>query len=163
MNCEELFLIHKDTYIDHIKEKIQLYSMVRQLANMVKNLPSNRGSAELTRLGAAFDRKSEEMFKSWNIPGSYLIFGDEDDLTGIMLDELLPPEAAGYVFCESGRDEYCRNKDACPCCAENRTDDKNKNTDKNDNKTNIGKLFTILGEGMHSIFGDDVIVHVFTK
>lgn len=163
MNYENLFLIHEDTYIDHINEKIQLYSMVKQLTNMVKTLPSNRGSAELTRLAATFDKKSDEMFKSWNIPASYLIFGDEDDLTGIMLDELLSPEAAGFVFCEGDCEECCRNEEACPCCAESNPDNENDNTDDEDNTPDVGELFTLLGEVMHSIFGDNVTVHVITE
>ena len=163
MNHENLYLIHEDTYIDHINEKVQLYSMVKQLANVVKTLPSNRGSAELTRLAATFDKKSEEMFKSWNIPASYLVFGDEDDLTGIMLDELLPPEAAGFVFCEDDCEECCRNEEACPCCDIEDDTANEEVTTKERQDENIGEMFAAFGEVLHSIFGDNITVHVFTE
>ena len=151
MNCENLFLIHEDTYIDHINEKIRLYSMVQQLASMVKALPSNRGSAALTRLATTLDKESEEMFKSWGIPGSYLLFGNSDDLTGVMLDELLTPEAAGYVHCGGDCKECCRNEDAL-----------GKEIKASDG-ADIGKLFTLIGEVMRSIFGDSIAIHICTE
>ena len=159
MNCENLFLIHEDTYIDHINEKIRLYSMVRQLASMVKALPSNRGSAALTRLATTLDKESEEMFKSWGIPGSYLLFGNPEDLTGVMLDELLPPEAAGYVHCGGDCKECCRNEDACPCHTEGNPGKENNASDGAD----IGELFTLIGEVMRSIFGDSIAIHICTE
>ena len=151
MNCENLFLIHEDTYIDHINEKIRLYSMVQQLASMVKALPSNRGSAALTRLATTLDKESEEMFKSWGIPGSYLLFGNSDDLTGVMLDELLTPEAAGYVHCGGDCKECCRNEDAL-----------GKEIKASDG-ADIGELFTLIGEVMRSIFGDSIAIHICTE
>ena len=151
MNCENLFLIHEDTYIDHINEKIRLYSMVQQLASMVKALPSNRGSAALTRLATTLDKESEEMFKSRGIPGSYLLFGNSDDLTVVMLDELLTPEAAGYVHCGGDCKECCRNEDAL-----------GKEIKASDG-ADIGELFTLIGEVMHSILGDSVTIHIRTE
>ena len=151
MNCENLFLIHKDTYIDHINEKIRLYSMVRQLASMVKVLPSNRGSAALNRLATTLDKESEEMFKSWGIPGSYLLFGNSDDLTSVMLDELLTPEAAGYVHCGGDCKECYRNEDAL-----------GKEIKASDG-ADIGELFTLIGEVMRSIFGDSIAIHICTE
>ena len=151
MNCENLFLIHEDTYIDHINEKIRLYSMVQQLASMAKALPSNRGSAALTRLATTLDKESEEMFKSWGIPGSYLLFGNSDDLTGVMFDELLTPEAAGYVHFGGDCKECCRNEDAL-----------GKEIKASDG-ADIGELFTLIGEVMHSILGDSVTIHIRTE
>ena len=116
MNRNEIHLIHEDTYINHINEKIQMYSMVRQLAHMVKNLPSNRGSRDLSKMAAIFEKRCDEMFKEWNIPGSYLIFGDEDDLEYLMNEELARPEAVGYVFCDEDCDECCPCGECCPCC-----------------------------------------------
>ena len=118
---------------------------------MVKALPSNRGSAALTRLATTLDKESEEMFKSWGIPGSYLLFGNPEDLTGVMLDELLTPEAAGYVHCGGDCKECCRNEDAL-----------GKEINASDG-ADIGELFTLIGEVMHSILGDSVTIHIRTE
>ena len=157
MNYEALYLIHEDTYLDHINEKLKLYAMVRQLAHMVQKLPSNRGNSELSQMATLFEKKSTEMFESWNIPESYLISGDEDDLTDLMLDELLPPEAAGFVYCGGDCDD-------CRCCeADDDCDNEESNKSEYGNERDIGALFTMLGEVMHSIFGNKVTVHVFTE
>lgn len=166
MNHEKVYLIHEGTYIDHINEKVQLYSMVKQLNHLVKNLPSNRGSKDLSRMAAVFEKRSEEMFKSWNIPGSYLIFGDEADLTGLMTAELSPPELAGYVHCDGDCNECCPCGECEPCCEieDDETDMADRTQpDESNGEENIGELFTMLGEVMHAIFGDNVTVHVFTE
>lgn len=166
MNRNEIYLIHEDTYINHINEKIQMYSMVRQLAHMVKNLPSNRGSRDLSKMAAIFEKRCDEMFKEWNIPGSYLIFGDEDDLEYLMNEELARPEAVGYVFCDEDCDECCPCGECCPCCEIDEEDEEKSEPEKDNeskDEADIGELFTMLGEVMHSIFGDKVTVHVFTE
>lgn len=165
MNHENLYLIHEDTYIDHINEKVQLYSMVKQLNHLVKNLPSNRGSKDLSRMAAVFEKRSEEMFKTWNIPGSYLIFGDESDLEHLMNEELAHPEDVGYVFCDENCDECCPYGESCPCCDTEDEDDtaSAEVTAKKGHDENIGEMFAALGEVLHSIFGDNITVHVFTE
>lgn len=134
--------------------------MLKQLTHMVKHLPANRGSKDLSKLAAVMEKRSDEMFKSWNIPGSYLLFGDEADLTYLMHEELCPPEMAGYVLCDGDCDE------CCPCCEIEEEDAGTDESDKSgddENEADIGELLTMLGEVMHSIFGDSVTVHVFTE
>ena len=111
-------------------------------------------------MAAIFEKRCDEMFKEWNIPGSYLIFGDEDDLEYLMNEELARPEAVGYVFCDEDCDE------CCPCCEIDEDDEKESEPEKANESTDdadIGELFTMLGEVMHSIFGDNITVHVFTE
>ena len=166
MNNENLYLIHEETYVAHINEKVQLYSMLKQLAHMVKHLPANRGSKDLTKLAAVMEKRSDEMYKSWNIPGSYLLFGDEADLTYLMNEELCPPEMAGYVICNGDCDECCPCGEDCPCCEIGEEDAEIDELDKSgddENESDIGELFAMLGEVMHSIFGDSVTVHVFSE
>ena len=166
MNNEKLYLIHEDTYVAHINEKVQLYSMLKQLAHMVKHLPTNRGSKDLTKLAAVMEKRSDEMFKSWNIPGSYLLFGDEADLTYLMNKELCPPEMADYVLCDGDCDECCPCGEDCPCCEIEEEDDGANEPDESgadENEADIGELLTMLGEVMHSFFGDSVTVHVFSE
>ena len=44
----EMYLIHKDDYINHIDNQIRLYVMVKQLAVNIKRLAPNRGSKKIT-------------------------------------------------------------------------------------------------------------------
>ena len=165
MNRENLYLIHEDTYLYHINEKVQMYSMLKQLIHRVKNLPSNRGSKDLTRMAAFFERHSEEMFKEWNIPGSYLILGDEADLEHLMNEELACPEDVGYVFCEENCDECCPCGECCPCCEDDEDIALEPDKDEADeaDAENMGEMFAVLGEVLHSLFGDNVSVHVFRE
>ena len=148
MNYEALYLIHEDTYLNHINEKIQLYAMVRQLAYMVKHLPSNRGNSELSHMAELFEKKSTDMFNSWNIPESYLISSDEDDLAYLMHNELTLPEAAGFVYCGGDCDE-------CLCGEE---DD-----EIEDEESEAPELEALLGKLLQCLTGEDVEVHIICK
>lgn len=163
MNHEELYLIHEDTYFKHIDEKIQLFSMVHALIHAIKDLPSNRGNANLTRMAEFFDRKSKKMFEEWNIPVSYLMFRDNSCLLDTMLEELLLPETAGYVLCDGACDDCCRNEDACPCCGDEHADSPAGNS-KNDmddkDEVEIGALFETFIEVMNAILGGTATLHV---
>jgi hypothetical protein len=117
---------------------------------MVRNLPSNRGNGELTRLAAVFEKKSEELFKSWNIPGSYLIFGNETDLAYLMNMELVSPEDAGYVLC--GGECECDDKEKAGSFA---------NYCEAPVTENAGELPVLLSEMIRMVLGDNIIVHVF--
>jgi hypothetical protein len=49
----------------------------------------------------AFSPKIRELWAGWNIPSSYLVSGELDDLADVMDDELMEPEDAGYFSAES--------------------------------------------------------------
>ena len=167
MNHEEMYLISEDTYINHINEKVRLYSMVKQLSRMVSRLPANRGSKELSEMAATFTKRSEEMFKSWGIPGSYLLFGDEEDLYNLMESELFVPEENGYVLCDSEREECYPFDDGERCCdyAEQIEKGISNNADKESKNTepDAGEFFGTLSEVMHTLFGDKVTVHIISE
>ena len=93
----ELYLIHREDYIRHIDDKVRLYSMLKQINHMIARLPNNRGNKELSNIAACFDKISEEMFRSWGIPKTYLVFGCKADLSDLMENELIAPEDAGYI------------------------------------------------------------------
>ena len=177
MNHENLYLIHEDTYIDHINEKVQLYSMVKQLCHMVKNLPDTHSSKGLNKLAAVFEERSEAMFKTWNIPGSYLVFGKEEDLVERISEDLWIPEILGYYHRDDLCDDCCPCGDECHYCVESDDGDEefdqadatdetavdNRTEDDEVSAENIGEMFAALGEVLHSIFGDNITVHVFTE
>lgn len=172
MKRDDLYLIYEDTYIDHINEKVQLYSMVKQLCHTVKNLPSNCGSKDLSKIAAVFEKRSEEMFKSWNIPGSYLVFGEEDDLTDRIVEDLWVPEVLGYYHKDDLCDDCCPCGDDCPCCEEideaektdsGEADEADNEAVNDDEAADIKELFEGLLEAMQAVFGDKVTVHVFTE
>ena len=77
----EMYLIHKDDYINHIDNQLHLYVMVKQLALHINRLAPNRGSKKISDMARHYNALAESMFKSLGIPKSYLLFGDEDALT----------------------------------------------------------------------------------
>ena len=143
----ELYLIHHEDYVSHIDDKVQLYSMLKQITHMISRLPSNRGNKELTDMAVCFDIISEEMFRSWGIPKSYLVFGHKAALSKLMDNELIAPEDAGYVCDdEDGDDEdEC---DGCECCA----------GDEDDEVDTFAEDMATLASVLHSIFGDSVSI-----
>lgn len=148
MNRDELYLISEEAYLSHINDKVRLYAMLKQLTMSIRELPSNRGNKRLSHLASVFGSRSEEMFRSWGIPESYLIFGDENALRDLMDSELFDPEEMGLVPC-----------DECDCGNEKAE----KPNAKEAGASDIGGMLDILGEVMHTLFGDNVTVHVFKE
>ena len=87
MNNEH-YLIHKDDYIKHIDDKFQLFMMVQGLTNLVSKLPPDDKNIPAIVLAKHHRKESEDMFKTWGIPRSYMIFGSEADLADLMENEL---------------------------------------------------------------------------
>jgi hypothetical protein len=98
---DDIFMIHLDDYIQHIDDKLTLYAMLRQLEAAIRMLPKCRDTAQVRGQMEAFSPKIREMWAGWNIPSSYLVSGELDDLTDVMDDELMEPEDAGYFSAES--------------------------------------------------------------
>ena len=151
----EMYLIHGDDYLSHIEDKVHLYSMLKQLNHQIARLPSNRGCKELSVLAAQYDEIAEEMFRSWGIPKSYLVFRNDDALAELMENELIDPEDAGFVACD------------CPCCEEaaldDETDDTGEEPDAGDETDAFANAMAALATALHSIFGDDVAVHIMVE
>jgi hypothetical protein len=98
---DDIFMIHLDDYIQHIDDKLTLYAMLRQLEAAIRMLPKCRDTAQVRGQMEAFSPKIREMWAGWNIPSSYLVSGELDDLADVMDDELMEPEDAGYFSAES--------------------------------------------------------------
>ena len=143
----ELYLIHREDYISHIDDKVRLYSMLKQINHMIARLPNNRGNKELSNIAACFDKISEEMFRSWGIPKSYLVFGHEAALSKLMENELIAPEDAGYVCDDEDDEDEC---DGCECCAD----------EGEEEVDTFAEDMATLASVLHNIFGDSVSIQI---
>jgi len=157
MNNEH-YLIHKADYISHIDDKFQLFMMLQGLANLVSKLPPNERNIPAIALAKHHRKESEEMFKTWGIPRSYMIFGGEGDLAELMENELIAPEDAGYypIDDDCKCDFECRCGCCHGCCSDE--DDEDGEPDKNEDCSELEKILSSL---THNIFGDDVTVFIF--
>ena len=150
----EMYLIHSEDYISHINDKVRLYSMMKQLTHMIGKLPIKNSTDELIKLYTRYDELAEEMFRSWGIPKSYLIFGKMEDLSELMENELISPEDAGYVPCE-----------CCSCCGDEANiedEDYEEDVDPNDelDAAVFAYMMETVSEILHNMFGDKVSIHI---
>ena len=151
MNSEH-YLIHKDDYISHIDDKFQLFMMLQGLVNLVSKLPPNEKNIPAIVLAKHHHKVSEEMFKTWGIPRSYMVFGSEADLAELMENELIAPEDAGYypIDDEGECDSECR----CGCCCDCCSDEDDEEIDE------FAEAMADLSAFIHDIFGDNVTIHI---
>ncbi|MBO5127177.1 MAG: hypothetical protein J6D10_06370 [Clostridia bacterium] len=150
----EMYLIHSEDYISHINDKVRLYSMMKQLTHMIGKLPIKNSTDELIKLYTRYDELAEEMFRTWGIPKSYLIFGKMEDLSELMENELISPEDAGYVPCE-----------CCSCCGDEANiedEDYEEDVDPNDelDAAVFAYMMETVSEILHNMFGDKVSIHI---
>ena len=149
---DETYLIQKSDYIRHINEKVMLYSFVKQLTHHIGKMKPIRGNESLIKMAKCYDTAAENLFNSWGIPKSYLVFDNKEDLAELMENELIEPEEAGYFFCD---DECCCGNCECCCEAEDYDDDEEIDEDEN-----FAEMMAELSSFIHSIFGDNVSVHI---
>ena len=154
-----LYLIHEEDYLRHIDEKVQLYSFVKQLAHHVTKMKSDRGNEQLIKMAKYYDAAAENLFHSWGIPKSYLVFGKKEDLAELMENELIAPEEAGFYPGDDGCTCHCPY-----CCeAEDKEPDEGYDADSNDETDaddELAEMMEALSSFIHSIFGDNVSVHI---
>ena len=153
--CIKEYLIHEDDYIRHINEKVMLYSFVKQLTHHIGKMKPIRGNESLIKMAKCYDTAAENLFNSWGIPKSYLVFDNKEDLAELMENELIEPEEAGYFFCD---DECCCGNCECCCEAEDYDDDEEIDEDEN-----FAEMMAELSSFIHSIFGDNVSVHIVVE
>ena len=150
--CNNEYLIHEDDYIRHINEKVMLYSFVKQLTHHIGKMKPIRGNESLIKMAKCYDTAAENLFNSWGIPKSYLVFDNKEDLAELMENELIEPEEAGYFFCD---DECCCGNCECCCEAEDYDDDEEIGEDED-----FAEMMAALSSVIHNIFGDNVSVHI---
>ena len=91
----EMYLIHKDDYLNHIDNQLRLYVMVKQLALNIKRLAPNRGSKKISDMANNYNAIAESLFKSLGIPKSYILFGDEASLAELAACHVPPISKSG--------------------------------------------------------------------
>ena len=153
--CIKEYLIHEDDYIRHINEKVMLYSFVKQLTHHIGKMKPIRGNESLIKMAKCYDTAAENLFNSWGIPKSYLVFDNKEDLAELMENELIEPEEAGYFFCD---DECCCGNCECCCEAEDYDDDEEIDEDED-----FAEMMAALSSVLHNIFGDNVSVHIVVE
>ena len=76
-------MIDSAMYEDIVRERVMLYSFIRQIAFQARRLGSQRDICHLQELAHLYGEQAEEMFGCWDIPMRFLAFGDPEDLAGI--------------------------------------------------------------------------------
>lgn len=148
----KMYLIHEEDYIQHIDEKAMLYSFVKQLAYLAEKMKPTHENASLLKMAKYFDATAEELFSTWGIPKSYLVFGKKEELMELMENELIAPEDASFYPC--GEDCPCGSR----CCDE--ADSDNADEDEDDE---FAEMVEVLSALIHKVFGDNVSVHVLME
>ena len=88
MNYEEVCLVHKEDYLRHIQEKLELYHYARQLAALAQTLPDTADCFLLKAAAASVNARCEALFDAWCISSC--------DLESLLENELISPEEGGY-------------------------------------------------------------------
>ena len=148
----EMYLIHGEDYLAHVNDKIRLYAMMKQLNHMIGKLPVNDCTKEIIKLSDRFDGLTEEMYRGWGIPKSYLVFGKMEDLSELMENELIAPEDAGYEPCDC-----CGDCEDCCCCCD---DEDAKDDEYEENVEDFAEMMSELTSVIHNLFGDGVAIHI---
>jgi len=154
-----VYLIHEDDYIKHINEKVMLYSFVKQLTHHLVRMKHTRETEGVARMAKNFDIAAENLFDSWGIPKSYLVFDNKEDLAELMENELIAPEDAGYYPCDDECDNFCPCN--CKICCE--AEDEYEEDDDDNEDEYVAELIGELTTFIHSIFGDNVSVHIIVE
>lgn len=89
MNIQKVYLIDSNMYEDIVRERVMLYTFVKQLAYAAKRLNSQEAIKHLQEMAYIYGEQAENLFDCWDIPGRFLAFGNSADLTGIKRIELL--------------------------------------------------------------------------
>ena len=154
-----VYLIHEEDYIKHINEKMMLYSFVKQLTHHIGRMKPTRANEAIMKMAGTYAGIAENLFDSWGIPKSYLVFDDKEALAELMENELIAPEDAGYYPCDDECGCFPCICGGCCCCeAEDEYDEDDENEDEH-----IAEMMAELSSFIHSIFGDSVSVHIVVE
>lgn len=88
----ELYLIHEDDYLDHIDDKLEMYSLLLETVRTLRADLTKGETAQAVRDLCACEQEAHTLFESWDIPDEYVESGDPDDLAQLMEAELLPAD-----------------------------------------------------------------------
>lgn len=159
MNHEH-YLIHKDDYISHIDDKAKLYCFLTQLCHHVTKMKMTPANEHICKMAKHFYIEADKMFDSWGIPASYLVFDNESDLAELMENELIAPEDAGYYPVDDDEDDGCDFECRCGCCCGSCPDEYYDEDEDDEDIDDFAEAMAELSAHIHSIFGDNVTVHI---
>lgn len=86
----ELYLIHLDDYLSHIDHKLEMYELLLELVDDLREDLTVGEASQAVRTLCAYEQQAHVLFERWTIPDSYKESGDPDDLSQLMKRELLP-------------------------------------------------------------------------
>lgn len=84
------YVIDSKIYENHIKDEVHLYGLLHQLAFLAGKVEDDEDMEDLIEMATRYGVIAEEKFRSWHIPGRYLVFGDRADLAEKKAAELVP-------------------------------------------------------------------------
>ncbi len=84
------YVIDSKTYENHIRDEVQLYGLLHQLAFLAGKVEDDEDVEDLIEMARRYGETAEEKFREWRIPGRYLVFGDRADLAERKAAELVP-------------------------------------------------------------------------
>ena len=90
MEQEKLYVIEEKTYEAHIDEEVHLYGLLHQLAFLAGKIKDREDVEAFIAAAKRYGQIADDKFDAWNIPGRYLVFGDQSDLAELKEAELTP-------------------------------------------------------------------------
>ena len=84
-----LYLISREDYVMHIDETVILFKMLREMCELVEQLPQNRGSKALSDMAEDFSEKAATIMGRSGIPTIYSVIGDERFLRPLLDEEVI--------------------------------------------------------------------------
>jgi len=84
MNKNEMFLIEASNYYKHIDDKVQLYSLLHQLAIRTSKAKTSADMKNIANTISRIGTLVDSLFASWQIPESYIASGDYAELEELL-------------------------------------------------------------------------------
>lgn len=88
----KLYLIHEDDYLRHIDHKLEMYKLLLELVQTLREDLAEGETARAVRDLCSFEQDAHILFECWTIPDEYVESWDPDDLAQLMEKELLPAD-----------------------------------------------------------------------
>ena len=73
----KIYIIEGKTYLNHINDEVHLYGLLHQLAFLAGRIKDEEDVFHVLDTAKRYGEIAEEKFQGWDIPGRYLVFGDE--------------------------------------------------------------------------------------
>ncbi len=88
MKQSSRYVIDKAAYEKHIDDKVHLYGMLHQLGTLAARVQDAQGISNFIDTARCYGETADKLFDTWNIPGTYLVFGRKGDLSALKEQEV---------------------------------------------------------------------------